>query len=149
MGLPDNNHVMRHVPYRKLLKDDEGNVLGLLPQAFELRERDKGKLSVNWIEYFENETQQENITSTVFALRTTRDISANSVCAFGIGNVKKIKDVCNSFTSKKVDVVHTGWKGNESHSSIIRMPENDLDLMTSLAEDVFVNIIPNEDVPSE
>lgn len=147
MGLPNDDHVMRHVPYKKLMKDSDGNICGLLPQAFELRDIDKGKLSVNWIEYFNKTSQTENIESTILAIRNARGtISSNSKCAYGIGNVGAIKDACKSFTPEKVDIVHTPNANNKSHSSIIRLPDNDLGLMAELADEVFADIILNKDV---
>ena len=137
---------MRHAPPKKLLRDDEGHVYGLLPQAFEIRPVDKKKLSVNWLEYFSNPTHQENIESTIQALRISRNISEKSNCAYGVGNVKAIKDACASCGAKKIDIVHSGNKLNKSHSSIIRLPEDDSSLMISLAEDVFTEVILNKSI---
>jgi hypothetical protein len=52
--IPDDHHVMRHVGSSKLERDEDGNVIGFYPAAFELRpDVDvKGDLSVNWLEYF-------------------------------------------------------------------------------------------------
>ena len=53
MDIPDKDHVIRHIPYNRLLKDADGNIIdkngmpyGILPQAFELREKDNKKLLV-------------------------------------------------------------------------------------------------------
>lgn len=150
MGIPDQDHVLRHVPYKKLLKDADGNVYGLLPQAFELREKDKNKLSVNWVEYFKRDTHDKNVVSAILSLRDSknRPIKASSTCAYAIGNVKTIKDTCRKHTSEKVDVVFSGYAGNESHSSIIRLPDNHERLKMELAEDVFTEIVKNRDVSS-
>lgn len=147
MGIPDNHHVMRHAPYGKLLKDAEGNVYGLLPQAFRLREVDNGKLSVNWLEYFEKPTHQENIVSTVQAIRSARDISKTAKCAFGVGKVEVIKEVCVSCGAKKVDIVYSKTRDNKSHSSIIRLPEDDLKLLQLLADTAFDSFVQNKDIP--
>jgi len=147
LGIPNDNHVLRHVPLKKLFRDDEGNIHGLLPQAFELRPQDNKKLSVNWLEYFEEATHQDNIESTIKALRLSRGIKNSSNCAYGVGNIEAIKDTCKSHGATKVDVVHSGNKGNKSHSSIIRLPEDDLSLMTSLAEEIFTEVINNKSIP--
>lgn len=146
MGIPDKDHVLRHVPFKKLLRDDQGNIHGLLPQAFELRNKDNGKLSVNWLEYFRNPSHHENINSTVQALRMFRDIKTASNCGYGVGNVKVIKDVCKSCGVKKVDIVHSSNNLNKSHSSILRLPPDDLNLMASLAEDAFNEVILNKNI---
>jgi len=146
LGIPDADHVLRHVPVKKLFRDAKGNIHGLLPQAFELRPEDEQKLSVNWIEYFKKSTHQENIESTVLSLRESRGIRKGSQCAYGVGNVKVIKDTCNIYASQKVDVVHSGNRLNKSHSSIIRLPVDSLGLMSALAEDVFTQIVKNKDI---
>lgn len=50
--LPDGDHIMRHIPWSKLRKDENDNVLGFLPQAFQLRPQENS-LSVNWLEFFD------------------------------------------------------------------------------------------------
>ncbi len=51
--LPDDNHVVRYVPFSKLATDEEtGEILGFLYTAFEARE-DEEYLSATWVEHFE------------------------------------------------------------------------------------------------
>ena len=47
-NLPDEHHVIRNVSWRRLRRDEDDNVLGFLPQAFQLR-ADEEYLSVNWL----------------------------------------------------------------------------------------------------
>jgi len=138
MDLPEKNHILRHVPYRKLLTDLDGNVLGILPQAFELREKERG-LSVNWVEYFDLDTQEENIEEVVLSLQQSRRISPNS--RFAMGNVKKVIDICAENRADKVKVVHDKNKSNPSHSLIIRIPRDDLDLREALAASAFDTLL--------
>ena len=49
--VPNDSHVMRYVRKRHLRRDENGNVLGILPQALELREGEE-YLSVTWLENF-------------------------------------------------------------------------------------------------
>ena len=37
MDLPKDNHVLRYAPFTRLHRDEDDNVIGVLPQAFELR----------------------------------------------------------------------------------------------------------------
>ena len=145
MDIPDHHHVVRHVPFQKLLKDENGNVAdsngaayGILPQAFELREIDEKKLSVNWVEFFKKTTYPENLDACIQEIRRTREITKRS--GFGVGLVSKIKSVCHSSGFTKVKIVHDPTRGNKSHTSIIRLPMNDSGLMQSLAYDAFTEI---------
>ena len=79
MDLPDGDHVMRHVPFARLRKDEDGNIVGFLPDAFALRPDEK-ELSVNWLEHFRG-THKKNIHSSVEIFRKTRDVGGKS--AFG------------------------------------------------------------------
>jgi len=138
MYIPDNDHVMRHVSYKRLLKDDDGSPIGgFFPEAFELKEEEKG-LSVNWLEYFKG-THQENIESSVRKFRETRDVKKSS--GFGIALVKKIQSICSEHGADKVRVVLDEEDNNKSHSSIIRLPRDNLDLLQSLAVSCFVDCV--------
>ncbi|MBI3186345.1 MAG: hypothetical protein HYZ31_00585 [Gammaproteobacteria bacterium] len=144
MYLPDDNHVMRFVPYKKLMLDEHENIIGFLPQAFELRPEERG-LSVNWLEYFKG-SDQFNVQSSISVFRKTRKVGAKS--AFGIGNVKNIQDTCASCGARKVRIVHEPViPDNESHSIIIRLPQDDLLLLAALAEDAFTRIELSAEAP--
>ena len=45
----DAHHVIRYVRKNLLRRDENGNILGLLPQALELREHEDA-LSISWLE---------------------------------------------------------------------------------------------------
>jgi hypothetical protein len=87
-NLPDSDHVMRYVPWRKLLRDGDDNVLGFLPEAFELPNEEY--LSVNWVEFFPDPATR--IRDCIWDLRKSRKTGAKS--AFAVGNVGRIKEVC-------------------------------------------------------
>lgn len=142
MYIPDKDHVMRHVSYKRLLKDEEGKPIGgFLPEAFELKEGDKG-LSVNWLEYFKG-THQENIEASIRKFRAIRDIKKSS--AFGISITKKIQDVCDKRGANKVRIVLDELDNNKSHSLIIHFPQNNFALSQSLAVEAFVDFVPDSE----
>jgi hypothetical protein len=49
--LPPDHHVVRYVPWSKLRRDENDNVLGVLGEAFRRRDEEKA-LSATWLEYF-------------------------------------------------------------------------------------------------
>lgn len=153
MYLRKDHHVSRHVPYTKFHKDDDGNPIAILPQAFEMRpEKDKNALSVNWLEYFAG-THKFNIVETIKNFRIHRVSLGGKVgalSAFGIGNVGKLEAVCTSCQYPKVRVIHEEKREsstNKSHARISRLPVNDQNLMGLLASEVFTEIIRNKDIP--
>lgn|SRR3990172_5364405 len=150
MFLPKEDHVSRHVPYSKLLRDDDDNPVGILPQAFEMREKiDEKALSVNWLEYFGN-NHEDNIVKTIQSFRLSRDGKIGNFSAFGIGNVGILEDTCAEHRHTKVRVLYDKKKvsrNNKSHARIIRLPINDRVIMQSLASNVFTKLVANKSIP--
>ena len=143
--LPDDHHVMRYVPWSKLLKDEDENVIGFLAQAFALRPNEES-LSVNWLEYFGGD-RKANIRDSVLEFRRTLT-SIGRKSAFGIANVKKIRDTCSATAGVKVRVVYEPSRKNPAHSCIRRLPLDDLTLLDALAADAFSELVRNSDVKS-
>jgi hypothetical protein len=142
-NLPDEDHVMRYVPWARLLRDENDNVLGFLPQAFELRPEEDG-LSVNWVEFFKGDWE----TRVQQSVRTLRGSFAHGVgrkSAFGIANVGVIKTTCMN-AGARVRIVHEPDDRNPAHSSVRRLPRDDLDLLQALADQAFVDLVQNADV---
>jgi len=142
-NLPDQDHVMRYVPWARLRKDEDDRVIGFLWQAFELREGEVS-LSVSWLEYFSGDRNQR-ITESVKAFRKTRDVGAKS--AYAVGNVRRIKEVC-AVKGARVRVVYDPLKDNPAHSEIRRLPLDDLGLLDALATQAFVDLVRNAEVPA-
>lgn len=155
MYLDDDQNTSRHVPYKKVLRDNEDDTpIGLTPQAFEMREwLGEKALSMNWLEYF-GKDHETNIVEMINDFRESRraqekKVGLNSI--FGIGNVGKLQSVCANLQHSKVKVLFEENKRkvhNKSHSTIIRLPMNDDLVMQALAAEVFTEIIANKDVPA-
>jgi len=153
MYLSDVDHASRHVPYKKQIRDDYDNPIGVLPQAFEMREhRGEDALSVNWLEYFGGKYDQ-NLIEAINDYRSAIKANGSKVgvkSAFAIGSVGKMHKICQENGAPKVRIVHDNKKGaatNKSHSRIIRMPINDLNLMSLFASEVFNDLVRNQDIP--
>jgi hypothetical protein len=58
---------MRYVPWTRLRKDEDDNVLGFLGDAFKLKPNED-HLSVNWLEYFDGDRDMK-IQASVSRLR--------------------------------------------------------------------------------
>jgi hypothetical protein len=139
--LPDGDHVMRHVPWSKLRKDENDKVLGFLPQAFKLRSEEKS-LSVNWLEIFDG-GHDARAKQTIHELRAAKSIGKKS--AFGIGNVGNIKTICKT-NGATVKIVYAPTHGNSSHSEMRDLPSDDLSILEALATDAFAELVHNADI---
>lgn len=143
-NIPNEDHVMRHVPWGKLRRDEDDNVLGFLPQAFE-RRPDEDALSVSWMEYYADPATRTR--DAVWAMRKARSVGGKSV--FAVANVGRIKEVCLEAAGAKVRIVHEPLDDWPSHAGIRRLPGEDLDLLDALAADAFSEMVPNQDIPSQ
>jgi len=141
MNLPNEDHVMRYVPWTKLRRDEDENVIGFLPHAFELRQEEQF-LSVNWLEYFSGD-RDNRIRDSVKMFRKIRSVGKKS--AFGIGNVGQIKEICSA-NGAQVRIVYEPEANNQAHSAIRRLPRDDLSLLEALAAEAFLELVPNVDV---
>lgn len=144
-NLPDEDHLIRYVPWGRLRKDEDDNVLGFLPQAFQLRP-DEDYLSVNWVEYYDGDRESQ-IRLSVWAMRNSFEKPLGAKSAFAIGNVAHIKKACEGFGSR-VRVVHEpDLPKNPGHSAIRRLPRDDLNLLDALAADAFTDRVNNIEIP--
>jgi hypothetical protein len=141
--LPDGHHVIRHVPSKKLIKDDNDIAIGFFPEAFAPRPADQNSLSVNWLEYFEGK-HAKNLSQSIQLLRQTRDIGKNSKCAFGVGNVAHIKQISQD-NGSLVRIVFDGHKINPAHSLIRDLAPEDATLLEVLSTEVF-ELVLNSDI---
>ena len=140
-NLPNQDHVIRHVPYSKLRKDEDDNILGFLPEAFALKpiEETKKSISVNWLEYFSGD-HEVRTERAIQGLRTTKSIGKKS--AFAIGNVGNVKEVCKR-NGAIIKIVYAPTDDNPSHSAIRHLPKDDLSLLQALATDAFCELVRN------
>lgn len=90
--LPDDDHCVRYVPWTRLRKDEEENVIGVLGAAFRLRDEEE-YLSATWAEFFPGATHQDRIVASVRTLRAS-SINVRPKSGFAIGCVGEIKRAC-------------------------------------------------------
>ena len=133
---------MRHVPWGKLRRDEDDNVLGFLPQAFELRPEEE-YLSVSWVEYYSEPTTK--VRDAIWGVRQARTVGTKS--AFAIGNVGRIKETCLTVGNARVRIVPEPLENWPAHAGIRRFPRDDLDLLEALAAEAFTEMVLNQDVP--
>jgi len=141
-SLPDDDHVLRHVPWQRLLRDGNDKVLGFLPQAFQLRDGEES-LSANWLENCDG-THSNKIQQTVSELRAAIKVGPKS--AFGVAQVGKVKEVCKSNNRAHIRIVLAPTKSIASHVEIKELPRDDIQLLTMLATEAFIELVHNKSI---
>jgi hypothetical protein len=143
--LDDLHHVVRYVPWARLRKDEDMNVIGVLGQAFRLRPVDD-YLSATWAEFFPGD-RAVCICSAVNAIRASK-IEVKTKSGFAIGNVGAIKEVCRNDPNKhRIRIIHEKEADNDAHSALRGWPKDNEPLLDLLAEDVWGEYVLNADVP--
>jgi hypothetical protein len=132
--LPADDHVARYVRKNRLRRDDEGTVIGVLPQAFERRE-DESYLSVTWLEHFCSE-YEAGLSAAAAAI--CRQLKVKPRDGFTVGNVGKIVETCES-VNVRVRLLHEEQPQNTGHAAIRGIPREHLELFELLAIDAFTD----------
>jgi len=145
-NVPDEDHVIRYVPWARLLKDEDENVLGFLPQAFQLRP-EEDYLSVNWVEYHEGDRAAQ-ICQSVWAIRGTFERPLGSKSVFAVATVARVKELTNA-AGARVRVTHEPLHDNPGHAGVRQLPRDDLSLLEALAADAFTDRVNNSDIPEQ
>lgn len=133
-NLPDDDHILRYVPWQRVAKDADDNVLGILAQAFELRPDEEG-LSVNWLERVSGNLDQRLRTAVQLMSGTMNIGSKGRLAQLNVGNTKRI--ALNH--QAKIRIVHDPEIGNEPHSSIRQLPREDAILREALAREAVTD----------
>lgn len=139
-ALPKDDHVMRYVPKARQHRDpDTDEFLGLIPQAMELRDDDKGGLSVTWIEHFGAYGFAAKRDAAIAHRETLRTKHIGGEAVFATAQVQAIVDAGLRY-SKSIRVVHDPVPGNSGHAEIRHFTDDDLRLLDLLATETFAEI---------
>ena len=137
--LADSDHIMRFVPYARCEKDDAGNPIGFLPQAFELKVKDgelEEYLSAAWIEYFEASDRDGRIAATINAFKSQPRPHVGAKARFAVGNVGRIRGACKKY-NQTVRISHEPVEDFESHASVRQFNSATLELLELLANEAW------------
>jgi hypothetical protein len=144
--IPDYDNVLRYANKSRHLKiDHNGQIYGCFPALFELLAKDKGCLSVNWVEFFDGKPDEQImkcIADFTSGFLKDKNKKLPSSSAFAKLNVGKFKEICKNYNAK-IRVVHDkkGYK-SKSHSSVTKLPQDNAFLFDDLCRFAFSKIIP-------
>lgn len=142
--IPSDNHIIRYVPWSRLRKNEDDEVIGILGEAFKRRENEKG-LSTTWLEYFPGEREDQTIAA-IKAIRASRLI-VTPKSGFAFGKVGDIQSACIKRSTNKIRIIHTPSNDNKAHADVIALPREDSELLELLATEVWNDYILNSDIP--
>ncbi|MCQ8118984.1 hypothetical protein [Methylomonas rosea] len=151
--IPLDDHIIRYIPWAKLLKDEDDNVIGILGTAFKLREATETRaaekyLSATWLEYFPNNGESnEQITAAIRAMRAS-NIDVKPKSGFSIGKVSNIQSACIQSNANAVRIVYAPSDSNKAHVAVNKFPCDDAGLCNLLAEEAWAQLILNCDIPA-
>lgn len=151
-AIPSDNHIIRHVPWNKLRKNENDQVIGILGEAFKLRDGESA-LSANWLEYFSGSYDQQ-LTNAIKEFR--KHFVVKPKAGFAIGKVADIKNLYLEKRNRKIHIVSdpTTKKTldgkpykNKSHVAVKSLPVDDMELLELLATEAWSNLVLNNSVP--
>jgi hypothetical protein len=139
--LPEN-HVVRYVSWNKLRKNENDEVIGVLGEAFKMRDSDKS-LSVTWIEYFPGD-RSEQIAESVQAIRASK-LAVKPKSGFAVGQVGAIQRQCSA-RNYKIRIFHEPEDDNAAHAAVKSLPRDDMELLEELASGAWSECVLNKDI---
>ncbi len=144
-SLSDDHHVVRHVSYQQIDRDDvTGVIRGIFPQAFELLPKDEGYLSASWLEFFAG-ARICCVAAIAAYLARTRNVTAKQ--AFACGRVGDVKEACSEY-GLKIRVLHEPDDEyfNPAYAAIRRYQSDNHELLDLLASDAWSEVTDAKDV---
>lgn len=142
--VPSAHSLIRYVPWSKLRKDEDDNVLGVLATAFKLRDGER-ELSATWLEFFENVgARAAQVTAAITALRKSK-LKPGAKSGYVFGLVGRISEAANR-DGTKIRILHERTDDNHAHVAIHRWPKENEDLFELLADEVWNDLVLNKDV---
>ncbi|MBU3581345.1 hypothetical protein ICN19_04880 [Polynucleobacter sp. AP-Capit-er-40B-B4] len=134
--IPDEHEVVRHVPYQKIIFDEQENIIGIFPHAYALR-KDEPQLSVDWLDYYDG-TRDEKLKAVLQGLQASKGIGKKS--ALALGNVMAIKTAARNASSINLRISYAPNGTNKAHSLIHNINNDELQLLEALATEGFADI---------
>lgn len=131
-----DHHVIRLVKNRQVIRDDAGKVLGIFPEALELRDGEE-YLSVNWCEHFGDPINHTVLSSCINSVK--KHLTVKSKSLFVLGNIGEIH-ASHTIHSGRTNLKIRYWPDlrepshNPSHSAISNLDQNPATLSKLISE---------------
>lgn len=117
-SIPDSNRVARGILPKDVDKDQ------ILPAAFALGPRDKGKLSTDWVECVHANRRDRNVRGSLARLASSLKIRPQRIAILNARHIRRIKG-----DGRQLDAIEDPHLPDlPCHSAIIGMVDDSLDL---------------------
>ncbi|WP_020161290.1 hypothetical protein [Methylobacter marinus] len=143
--IPADNHIIRYIPWTKLRKNENGEVIGIISEAFKIRDTEK-YLSATWLEYFQRPLRKDQIIAAVEEMRAS-NLAVKPKSGFSLGKVSDIESVCTKRNIKNIRIVYSPSDNNAAHVAVKSLPGDDLELLELLATEAWAELILNSSIP--
>ncbi len=130
----DGHHLLRHVKWALVRRDENGNVLGLNPQSFMLRDGED-YLSASWLEYFADAADPVQAAIKNFG----EVLRVKPKDRYAKGNVAAIKAACSEH-GQRVRVTREPRPGFEAHSGVRQFRNDNDELFELLAAQAWAEL---------
>ncbi|MCA3264959.1 MAG: hypothetical protein ING19_02725 [Azospirillum sp.] len=128
--LPGPDHIVRQIPPSRLIPNDDGEIVGIFPEAFEKIQPDG--LSVTWLEFWPGDEFQRP-----FAAKAATEVARPSKNAgYACANVAVVLETIEK-AGQTGRVLHDPMPNNQGHA-LVKIPTADPELFDKLAREVFV-----------
>jgi hypothetical protein len=142
-NIPEEHSLVRYVPWAKLRRDEDQNVIGVLAIAFELRP-DEEELSANWLEFYQGDREARLIA--MISTARLSDLRPTLKSGFTIGICGEINAAARS-NSASIRILHAPVDRNDAHVELRRWPRENKDLFDLLADEVWADLVLTKDFP--
>ena len=137
--LQDEDSVARFCSYQRQIRDENDQIIGVIPQLFELRPNiSETYLSCEWVEFYEGE-KEEQLKAVVEAVRTRLKSKSKKakVAILRVENIKK----CGTERERKLRVQQK--RKASSYSGIYGLPQdnNDITLLKNLTDYTIESLV--------
>lgn len=141
-NIPNEDDVVRHIHHKKLAFNDNGEIIGIFPQAFEMRPNES-TLSVSWLDCFLG-TKEEKLQQTLVSLKKVLDVKPRNGMA--IANVGLLKEIAKQQSEISLRIAYAPTKLDIAHSEIHHLRRDDDALAEVMATSLFKTIKKVKDI---
>lgn len=141
--IPDEDELLRAVPYARLERDADDNIIGITAEAFRLRDGEE-YLSANWVDFFKTPLRSDRVVAAIRSARKgERKIGAKS--GFAITQTGRLKSAAARY-GRSLRVSHEPEDLCPEHVAIRRYPKDCEELLELLAAEHWAELVLNSSV---
>ena len=140
-NLPNPSSVVRYIGYAKMRRDEDDNLLGPAPAAFQ-QKPNQDYLSVTWCEYFAG-SANEQLRCAIEAIRDS-NIQVKPKACFCVAITADLKAVAAEYNATTREI-YFPEEDNPAHAGIYGIPPDELKLLEKLSSEAWGSFLTKDD----